>query len=83
MNNIKSDSYTPSNAPFSYAKTGSKGIIMAIGMIIVLYFVGVVVGIYLGYGWGSIMLPILIYFILVGVGYIGLWIYSKIGYLFR
>lgn len=74
--------YAP-NAPYRYALTGSKGIIIVLGAIIALYIIGVIIGIYLGCGWGSILLPILIYNTLIGLGYAGIWIYDKISSLFR
>lgn len=61
MNNNQSDKKEPEfftpNAPDRYVKTSSKGWIIACGVMVVLYIIGVVVGLCLGYGWASLFLP--------------------------
>ena len=53
------------NAPDRYVKTSSKGWIIVCGAMVVLYIIGVVVGLYLGYGWASLFLPF-IPFVIMG-----------------
>ena len=53
--NKKLDFFTP-NAPDKYVETSSKGWIIACGVMVVLYIIGVVVGLCLGYGWASLFL---------------------------
>lgn len=69
--------FTP-NAPDRYVKTSGKGWIIACGVMVVLYIIGVVVGLCLGYGWSSLLLPFLPFVIIGFIGYI--WELSKTFY---
>ncbi len=56
IENKEPDFFTP-NAPDRYVNWNTKGIMIACRVIIVLYIIGVVVGLCLGYGWASLFLP--------------------------
>ena len=75
-NSLKTDSLTP-NAPFHYVVAGSQGIMLAATMLL-LYIIIVVVGLICGLGWGSLLLPILVYHLLLGIAVAALWTYNKL-----
>ena len=75
-NSLKTDSLTP-NAPFHYVVAGSQGIMLAATMLL-LYIIIVVVGLIFGLGWGSLLLPILVYHLLLGIAVAALWTYNKL-----
>lgn len=56
IDNKEPEFFTP-NAPDRYVKTSGKGWIIACGVMVVLYIIGVVVGLCLGYGWASLFFP--------------------------
>ena len=68
--------YTVPNAPFHYAEAGSKGIMLALGGMLVLYIIIAIIGLIYGLGWGSLFLPIIIYHLLYGVAMALIWIYE-------
>ena len=82
MNNNQSEDKEPDfstpNAPIKYAIADSKGMMIWGGNIAVLYVIGVVVGLCLGYGWSSLLLPFLPFVIIGFIGYI--WELSKTFY---
>ena len=43
-----------------------------------LYIIIVVVGLICGLGWGSLLLPILVYHLLLGIAVAALWTYNKL-----
>lgn len=74
MNNNQSenkepDFFTP-NAPIKYAMAGGRGVMIGCGIITALYVIGVIVGLCLGYGWSSLLLPFLPFIIIGFIGYI-------------
>ena len=75
-NSLKTDSLTP-NAPFHYVVAGSQGIMLAATMLL-LYIIIVVVGLICGLGWGSLLLPILVYHLLLGIAVAALWTDNKL-----
>ena len=63
MNNNQSenkepDFFTP-NAPIKYVMAGGRGVMIGCGIITALYVIGVIIGLCLGYGWSSLLLPFL------------------------
>ena len=58
------DIFTP-NAPIKYAMAGGRGVMIGCGIITALYVIGVIIGLCLGYGWSSLLLPFLP-FIIIG-----------------
>lgn len=68
--------YPAPNAPSHYAETGSKGIMLALGGMLVLYIGIVIIGLIYGLGWGSLFLPIIVYHLLYGVAMALIWIYK-------
>ena len=58
------DIFTP-NAPIKYATAGGRGVMIGCGIITALYVIGVIIGLCLGYGWSSLLLPFLP-FIIIG-----------------
>ena len=76
-NSLKTDSLTP-NAPFHYVVAGSQGIMLAAATMLLLYIIIVVVGLICGLGWGSLLLPSLVYDLLLGGAVAGLWSYNKL-----
>ena len=74
MNNNQSenkepDFFTP-NAPIKYATAGRRGVMIGCGIMIVLYVIGVIIGLCLGYGWSSLLLPFLPFIVIGFIGYI-------------
>ena len=74
MNNNQSenkepDFFTP-NAQIKYATAGGRGVMIGCGIITALYVIGVIVGLCLGYGWSSLLLPFLPFIIIGFIGYI-------------
>ena len=74
MNNNQSenkepDFFTP-NAPIKYAMAGGRGVMIGCGIITALYVIGVIIGLCLGYGWSSLLLPFLPFIIIGFIGYI-------------
>lgn len=74
MNNNQSenkepDFFTP-NAPIKYVMAGGRGVMIGCGIITALYVIGVIVGLCLGYGWSSLLLPFLPFIVIGFIGYI-------------
>ena len=74
MNNNQSenkepDFFTP-NTPIKYAMAGGRGVMIGCGIITALYVIGVIIGLCLGYGWSSLLLPFLPFIIIGFIGYI-------------
>lgn len=67
--NKEPDFFTP-NAPIKYATAGGRGVMIGCGIITALYVIGVIVGLCLGYGWSSLLLPFLPFIIIGFIGYI-------------
>ena len=67
--NKEPDFFTP-NAPIKYATAGGRGVMIGCGIMIVLYVIGVIIGLCLGYGWSSLLLPFLPFIIIGFIGYI-------------
>jgi len=66
----KEPNFSTPNAPIKYAIAGSKGMMIGGGIVAALYVIGVVVGLCLGYGWSSLLLPFLPFVIIGFIGYI-------------
>jgi len=66
----KEPDFSTPNAPIKYAIAGSKGMMIGYGIIAALYVIGVIVGLCLGYGWSSLLLPFLPFVIIGFIGYI-------------
>ena len=74
MNNNQSenkepDFFTP-NAPIKYATAGGRGVMIGCGIITAFYVIGVIIGLWLGYGWSSLLLPFLPFIVIGFIGYI-------------
>ena len=67
--NKEPDFFTP-NAPIKYATAGGRGVMIGCGIITALYVIGVIIGLCLGYGWSSLLLPFLPFIIIGFIGYI-------------
>ncbi len=67
--NKEPDFFTP-NAPIKYATAGGRGVMIGCGIITALYVIGVIVGLCLGYGWSSLLLPFLPFIVIGFIGYI-------------
>ena len=67
--NKEPDFFTP-NAPIKYATAGGRGVMIGCGIMIVLYVIGVIIGLCLGYGWSSLLLPFLPFIVIGFIGYI-------------
>ena len=67
--NKEPDFFTP-NAPIKYAMAGGRGVMIGCGIITALYVIGVIIGLCLGYGWSSLLLPFLPFIIIGFIGYI-------------
>ena len=67
--NKEPDFFTP-NAPIKYAMAGGRGVMIGCGIMIVLYVIGVIIGLCLGYGWSSLLLPFLPFIVIGFIGYI-------------
>lgn len=63
------DIFTP-NAPIKYAMAGGRGVMIGCGIITALYVIDVIIGLCLGYGWSSPLLPFLPFIIIGFIGYI-------------
>lgn len=66
------------NAPFNYARSGSKGIMIGIGIMVILYFTIAILGLIYGLGWASLFLPIPIYYLLFSIAMAVIWAYSRL-----
>ena len=67
--NKEPDFFTP-NAPIKYATAGGRGVMIGCGIITALYVIGVIIGLCLGYGWSSLLLPFLPFIVIGFIGYI-------------
>lgn len=67
--NKEPDFFTP-NAPIKYATAGGRGVMIGCGIVTALYVIGVIIGLCLGYGWSSLLLPFLPFIIIGFIGYI-------------
>lgn len=67
--NKEPDFFTP-NAPIKYAMAGGRGVMIGCGIITALYVIGVIIGLCLGYGWSSLLLPFLPFIVIGFIGYI-------------
>ena len=67
--NKEPDFFTP-NAPIKYATAGGRGVMIGCGIMTALYVIGVIIGLCLGYGWSSLLLPFLPFIIIGFIGYI-------------
>ena len=67
--NKKPDFFTP-NVPIKYATAGGRGVMIGCGIITALYVIGVIIGLCLGYGWSSLLLPFLPFIVIGFIGYI-------------
>lgn len=70
MNNNQSenkepDFFTP-NAPIKYVMAGGRGVMIGCGIMTAFYIIGIIIGLCLGYGWFSLLLPFTV-FILMGI----------------
>lgn len=70
--------YPAPNAPSHHANTGSKGIMFALGTMLVLYFIIAIIGLIYGLGWGSLFLPIIVYHLLYGMAVAAMWAYRRL-----
>lgn len=70
--------YSIPNAPFHYAEAGSKGIMLALGVMLVLYIIIAIIGLIYGLGWGSLFLPIIVYHLLLGMAVAVMWAYRRL-----
>ena len=61
--NKEPDFFTP-NAPIKYATARGRGVMIG------LYVIGVIIGLCLGYGWSSLLLPFLSFIVIGFIGYI-------------
>ena len=62
------DIFTP-NAPIKYAMAGGRGVMIGCGIMTALYVIGVIIGLCLGYGWSSLLLPFLPFIVIGFIGY--------------
>lgn len=67
--NKEPDFFTP-NAPIKYATAGGRGVMIGCWIMTALYVIGVIIGLCLGYGWSSLLLPFLPFIVIGFIGYI-------------
>ena len=67
--NKEPDFFTP-NVPIKSATAGGRGVMIGCGIITALYVIGVIIGLCLGYGWSSLLLPFLPFIVIGFIGYI-------------
>mgnify|MGYP000041506402 CR=1 FL=1 len=70
--------YSPKQAPTLYSYSNSKQLFLWGGGILLLYIIGVIVGICLGYGWTSLFFPFIILVILSIISSGIVWLYNLI-----
>lgn len=58
--------FSTPNAPIKYAIAGGRGVMIGCGIMTAFYIIGIIIGLCLGYGWFSLLLPFTV-FILMGI----------------
>lgn len=69
-NQNRKPNFCISKAPIKYVMAGGRGVMIGCGIITALYVIGVIVGLCLGYGWSSLLLPFLPFIVIGFIGYI-------------